>query len=403
MATTAPQKPTIIDKYLHVAQDGQPAVIAYFNKRYDPDSGATGAPKFIVLHIQQGTSRGSWEWFHVHQASATVFANRDGSIWRLVPEEHGPWTNGDTNTPSAAGQRLVDLPGNNNIWSLTIETEGYSYTGNPQAWAAWPKPEAQINAVVWQIIDWMTRYKIPATNVLRHADINSVTRSDCPGNNFFAEVMSRVQAITNTAGATVTYAQAQPVTINGKAWDGKADALVNGLTFHADNKTVTAIKTGAFARQWASTDAELTRAIVPGGEQIKVLGWVKGELVNKEDRWWVTPHGSRIHVLATVERPTEPTQPSQPDENPFDKVVNGVRFHAATTDGTPRTVTVATEGTKVYKYATVTSAEVRAPLTKGEKIQAAYWVEAEPYNGDDRWWVTKWASRVPVSATVEKP
>ena len=135
-----------------------------------------------------------------------------------------------------------------------------------------------------------------------------------------------------------------------------------------------------------------------------MLGWVRGETVNKEDRWWITKSGSRVHVLDTVERPTVPmTLPVEPDENPYDKVVNGIRFHAVSPDGKPRDVLAAKNDVPVLKYANPTSAALRAPLNKGEKISAAFWVEGRKYNDDNRWWVTVYGSRVPVSDTVEKP
>jgi len=405
MSNSMPAKPVIVDKWLHVDQSGYKGVIRYFPNRYDASARVTGKPSWIVLHIQQGSSWGSWQHFHNVQASSTVTIQRDGSIWRLVPEEHGPWTNGDDMFPTSTGQRLVDLPGNSNIWSLSIETEGFSYAPNPAGWSAWPKPEAQINAIVWQVIDWMRRYNIPLANVIRHKDLNTRDKWICPGDDLFSEVINRVRAITNTSGGNVSYAQPRPIVLaDGKTWNGTADVVVNGLTFHADIKTVKAAKTGANFRQWASRDAALTRGVASPGDGFGVIGWVRGETVAKEDRWWITKTGSRVHVLDTVERPSvAPVQPPEPDENPFDKVINGVRFHAVSKDGKPREVTVAVADTPVHKYSTPTSDEIRAPLKKGEKILAQYWVEGRTFNDDRRWWVTIFGSRVPVSGTTEKP
>src|SRR6478609_1775007 len=149
--------PTIIDKYLHVAQDGYAGV----NRRYI----GANEHKIIVLHIQEGTSWGSWTWFHNTTASSTVFANRDGSIWRLVPEADAPWTNGDVSSPTAAGWRVINAYGDDpNYYTLSIETEGYASSNNAMGWQAWPKPQAQLDAVVWQVKDWMQRYNIPIEN-----------------------------------------------------------------------------------------------------------------------------------------------------------------------------------------------------------------------------------------------
>jgi hypothetical protein len=405
MSVTMPAKPVIVDKWLHVEQSGYKGVIRYFANRYDAGARAQGKPTWIVLHIQQGSSWGSWQHFHQVQASSTVTIQRDGSIWRLVPEEHGPWTNGDDMFPTSTGQRLVDLPGNSNIWTLTIETEGYSYAPNPSGWAAWPKPEAQINGIVWQVMDWMRRYNIPLNNVIRHKDLNTRDKWICPGDDLFSEVINRVRALTTGTGGTVTYAQPRPIVLaDGTRWDGTKDVVVNGLTFHGDIKTVKSIQAGANFRQWASRDAALTRGVAAAGEVFGVIGWVRGESVANENRWWLTKSGSRVHVLDTVERPTAPVPPpAEPDENPYDKVVNGVRFNAVSKDGKPRDIVIAKDGTPVHKYATPTSEQLRAPLKKGDKISAQFWVEGRDYQGDRRWWVTVYGSRVPVSGTVEKP
>lgn len=395
-----PSKPVIIDKYLHVAQDGYGAVHHYFPDRRG--GGVQGRPTFIVLHIQEGSSRNSWGWFHVHEASSHVFANRDGSIWRLVEEKHGAWTNGDDSSPSATGQRLVDLPGNSNLWTLTIETEGFPYEPNAFGWAAWPKPETQINAVIWQIATWMKQFNIPLRNVIRHADINSRTRKHCPGDEFYAEVINRVRSITGEMGGNPTYVETRPVMVNGVRWDGTQNVVVNGLTFHGDIKTVHAARQGANFRQWASRDAALTRGIIKAGNEFAVIGWVNGEEVNRESRWWITKSGARVHVLDTVERPGRQPE-KEADENPHDQVINGIRFHAVNADGRPREVTADQDGVPVHKYATPLSDIMRAPLMKGQKFYVDFWVKGVAYEGDDRWWVTTNGNRVPVSGTIEKP
>src|SRR4051812_34391333 len=72
-----------------------------FEWRKDWDADITGKPTDIVLHIQDGETNGSLDWWLSRQASSTMLANRDGSLLRCIPEQHGPWTNGDVNTPTA--------------------------------------------------------------------------------------------------------------------------------------------------------------------------------------------------------------------------------------------------------------------------------------------------------------
>src|SRR5688500_13372997 len=94
----------------------------FFEHRVD-FSGNRGEPRFIVLHIQDGISPGSLNWWGTGfledefgnltvpvQASATVMVNRDGTIWRVVREEDAPWTNGDVANPSPRSAALRALP-----------------------------------------------------------------------------------------------------------------------------------------------------------------------------------------------------------------------------------------------------------------------------------------------------
>lgn len=155
-----------------------------FTDRMDRSSGTQGRPRCIVLHIQEGTTPGSLSWWSVHDASSTVMVQRDGSILRVIDEKHGPWTNGDVNKPSDKGRQVTTLGGNANIWSLTIEAEGHANDN---------MPDAQLDAIEWQVREWMKRWNIPANMVLRHADLNSVTRGFCPG-FYYVEIMRRINA-----------------------------------------------------------------------------------------------------------------------------------------------------------------------------------------------------------------
>lgn len=135
-----------------------------------------GRPRRVLLHIQDGSTRGSLGWWASPdvQASSTVMIQKDGSILQVVPEQHGPWTNGDVRYPTAAGARLVAMGGNANNWSLTIEAEG-------GPWDA--MPTAQLNAIIWQVQDWYSRYPEIAADgldgLLRHADVNTIDKINC--------------------------------------------------------------------------------------------------------------------------------------------------------------------------------------------------------------------------------
>lgn len=156
--------------------------------RFENRDGATA--EYIVNHIQDGTTVGSLNWWAVGpgvQASSTVMANKDGSILKIVPEQHGPWTNGDTCSPTAKSAGLRALGGNPNQWCLTLEAEGkpgvseVTYT------------DAQLNAICWQFADWMIRYDLPLANVLSHASLNQCSRPSCPGTANMVRVLDELK------------------------------------------------------------------------------------------------------------------------------------------------------------------------------------------------------------------
>lgn len=172
--------PKIIDKWLHVTQDGYDGVVKYSTRSM--------APRAIFIHIQEGSNWGSWQWFHQVQASSTVLLGKNGDIWRIVPEDKAPWTNGDVKSPTARGTALMNKFGwDPNLYSLTIETEGFS---------GHTVPELQMQSLVWQVQDWQKRYGLTNADVYRHADVNQVTRPGCPGDALFNELMRRLESGT---------------------------------------------------------------------------------------------------------------------------------------------------------------------------------------------------------------
>jgi hypothetical protein len=189
-------KPTIYDLATDYARFGisRDQATEIINSRFENRSGAE--PRFIVCHIQDGVTPGSLQYWSspAIDASSTVMIQKDGSILRVIPEQHGPWTNGDVNRPTAQANELLALGGNPNIWSLTMESEGD---------ASNQLTDAQVKAVIWQIEDWIMRYpKILNAEwcMQEHAYINSVDRAFC-GLYLYGEKV--VDAINDwLAGAT---------------------------------------------------------------------------------------------------------------------------------------------------------------------------------------------------------
>jgi hypothetical protein len=244
--------------------------------------GRRGArPRFIVLHIQEGSTSGSLDhWvagrvqgrdgqWHEVQASSTVTVQRDGTILRVIPEEHGPWTNGRVQRPTAQSAQLRALSGagSPNLHCLTIEAEG-----SPND----VMPEPEFRAVLWQVRDWMDRYDIPVDNVLPHSSIDSVDRAHCPGAYYYRVMVA--------LGGYPELAPPPP-------FDGQPKT-VDGVVFHPWKRRVTS--SGVNQRLWARRDAPVTGPMIPPGEKIEVLYWTKGDDVDGNDIWLVKDSGPCI-------------------------------------------------------------------------------------------------------------
>ena len=270
--------PTIIDKWLHVTQDGYAGVIRY--------SSRTMAPKAIFIHIQEGNTWGSWQHFHTVTASSTVLLGKNGDIWRLVPEDKAPWTNGDVQSPTAKGLALINRYGPDpNRYALTIECEGF--TGEPV-------PEAQMNSLVWQVQDWQKRYGLTNADLYRHADGNSVTRPRCPGDALFNELMRRLSATPEPAPApTPEY----PAPLHIPQADGSDPVVMldNGAVLILAPLTVEAVNdTARLQTAWAG--GKPIGPKIGKGEQFAVR-----RLIINADKsmYWYTKFATRVRYEDT--------------------------------------------------------------------------------------------------------
>jgi hypothetical protein len=234
-------------------------------------------PMIIVLHIQQGGTPGSLDsWVNgsnedgsPRKASSTVMAQKDGSILRVIPEEHGPWTNGRLRHPTPKGQDIIATFGRApNAYTLSIEAEGQP--------ADVMLPE-QLGAVVWQVEQWMREYDIPLERVIRHADFDQDTRHFCPG-RYYEQVM----------------AELIPDDFPFEPF-GKSRAFVVPADRHAIGRT-RATRVAAVVEEFDS------------GTEIACDGTIRGESVRGNDRWLRTSDDRHlaIHSSGLVEQTDGP-------------------------------------------------------------------------------------------------
>lgn len=137
----------------------------------------------IVLHTQEGSSSGSLNWWcsQGSQASSTIMVQKNGSILQIIPEEHGPWTNGDSCSPTSKGIAFInECQQNPNCCSLTMEIEGYFGDDHPKA---------QVDAIAWQCRQWMSKYHLDCADIIAHRDINMCSRANCCGSDLYNKTM----------------------------------------------------------------------------------------------------------------------------------------------------------------------------------------------------------------------
>lgn len=245
----------------------------------------------------------------------------------------------------------------------------------------------------------MMGWTVP-NNLVQH---NYWYGKDCPGQvrrlGIWSNVKdridaARVRALSAGTGITPTpstpdtiYAASSPILVNGEEWDGSADIEVNGVKFYADPKDITIAVDSLARRQYAGTTSDLTGAYLKKGEKARVLGWVRGEAVDGEDRWWVGSSFSRVWVGGTTEKPTEtPVEEPKPDTDGLFKIVNG-RFYYRVNDGKGQEIII-TRNCDLKKFAAVGSATV-GTAKKGDKFFCDFWCTGDEVDGEIVWWIIK--------------
>lgn len=150
-------------------------------------SGA-GDPIAIIYHCTDDlVLDNTISWFQngSSNASSHFVIARDGTVYQFVSSKDGAWTNGDYNNPR------TDLAWLNNAIASGVNvnnrTISYEFVATPST----PPTEAQYQSAI-ALSRYFCHPKVYGinpnrSNQCRHADINSVSRSYCPGPNFDLE------------------------------------------------------------------------------------------------------------------------------------------------------------------------------------------------------------------------
>lgn len=170
------------------AAEPPPGIVWIGTENWHPRPAGIG-PEAIVFHVTDDLDVGNVRsWFRnpASRASSHFVVDRDGTILQFVATANASWTNGDVAEPRpdlpwltrTVGRCAPRGPYTMNDFCVTIES-----VGKPGL----PFPAAQVERVVALVRYLLARY--PAIRptrgrLLRHADINAVSRSYCPGPTF---------------------------------------------------------------------------------------------------------------------------------------------------------------------------------------------------------------------------
>lgn len=147
-------------------------------------------PDMIVLHVCEGTFKGSVSWL-CNPGSGTsshYVTGKNGELEQLVDLDKASWCNGTSTTKGdkydyrRSTNRLVrERKTNANFYTISIENEGYSYKDG-----FGKLTEAQYQTVLKLCRELIAKYNIPVDreHIVGHYEIAPVEKPNCPGPQF---------------------------------------------------------------------------------------------------------------------------------------------------------------------------------------------------------------------------
>lgn len=235
----------------------------------------------LIIHSTWGYYKGSIQWFKnpAAKCSSHYVVKEDGEITLCVIEENTAWHAGNVTVSKEKAPALIQeyWGVNPNIISIGVEV-----TDNKKR--DWDYPTPQYLAVVNLVADICRRHKIVPTRdyLIMHKEIDPINRTDPVGKWDHDKFVLDVSKILKFDKPCLTEVPFQ-ATIHVRS-------DITGLNVRS-GPTLISPKHG-----------EVRDYLLPG-ETLNVVGYVHGELVNGEDRWWKSEYGNYIWSGGTVEKP----------------------------------------------------------------------------------------------------
>lgn len=148
-------------------------------------------PDRIVMHVCEGTFKGSVSWLCNKEsgASAHFVTGKNGERADLVPLDKSAWCNGTSVKPGHTffyGNSTLDFVRerkvNANWYTISIENEGYSY--KDLYGGLTEKQYATVLEICKEVITKYPSIKIDRQHIIGHYEIAPKGKPNCPGKNF---------------------------------------------------------------------------------------------------------------------------------------------------------------------------------------------------------------------------
>ena len=159
------------------------------DKRTTPHHSSRGQhkPLFICWHIADGTYNGtiSWETNPSSKVSSHFVLGKNGEVTQMVELDRAAWTQGDIKKPSLPyAKQHPEL--NPNLYCVSIECEGFWKDTKGKLTDKALESAVELTKHIVAEVKRIYGVEIPIDreHIIGHYQINSVTRSHCPGELF---------------------------------------------------------------------------------------------------------------------------------------------------------------------------------------------------------------------------
>ena len=144
-------------------------------------------PMFICWHIADGTYNGTitWERNSSSQVSSHFVLGKNGEVAQLVPLDMAAWTQGGIRNPTHPYVKSHPSV-NPNQYCVSIECEGFWKDTKGKLTDAQFNSAVELTKHIVSEVKKLYNVDIPIDreHIIGHCEINTVTRSHCPGELF---------------------------------------------------------------------------------------------------------------------------------------------------------------------------------------------------------------------------